>query len=56
MILRGAFMGCSRPEFLFFRGKSENIIILRKKGENFDMFGIVFCYLHLKIGNLRKKL
>ena len=26
-----AFLGCSRAEFLFFRGKSENIMISRKK-------------------------
>ena len=51
-----AFLGCSWAEFLFFRGKSENIMISRKKGKNFDMFGIIFCYLHLIIGNLLKKL
>ena len=51
-----AFLGCSRAEFLFFRGKSENIMISRKKGKNFDMFGIIFCYLHLRIGNLLQKL
>ena len=47
-----AFLGFSRAEFLFFRGESENIMILRKKGKNIDKFGIIFCYLHLRIGNL----
>ena len=31
-ILLRAFFGCSRTEFLFFRGKSENIMISRNEG------------------------
>ena len=27
-------------------------MISRKKEKNFDMFGIIFCYLQLRIGNL----
>ena len=55
-ILLRAFLGCSKAEFLFFTGKSENIMISRKKRKNFDMFGITYCYLHLRIGNLLQKL
>ena len=51
-----AFLGWFRAEILFFRGKSENMMISRKKGRILMCLEEHFSYLHLKIGNLLQKL
>ena len=46
--LEGHFWGAPGQNFRFFEGKSENIKISRKTLN-------IFCYLHLKSGNLLQK-